>query len=222
MRVTRIAKIKDQRVFRDFSWPDSLIDFGQFNLIYGWNGTGKTTLSNLFRSMETHSSIEGDVEFDLGGHKVAGSSFQTADLPVVRVFNRDIVGSSVFEDTSRLDPIYYLGQESVVKQLKIDDLRTKLRTAQQDLANAREYKDKSERALDAFCINEARTIKGYLTSGRMPEYNNFDKRSFREAIQLLDAGAAASALCSDAEKVGLRILKDAPSELRLRVSLLIQ
>jgi wobble nucleotide-excising tRNase len=52
MKVTRISKLKDDRLFRDFSWPIDLQAFGRFNLIYGWNGTGKTTSAALFRHLQ--------------------------------------------------------------------------------------------------------------------------------------------------------------------------
>lgn len=35
-------------VFNDFQWPHGTSPFKKFNLIYGWNGCGKTTLMRLF------------------------------------------------------------------------------------------------------------------------------------------------------------------------------
>ena len=52
MKITRINKIKGHRVFEGFTWPDDLPDFAQYNLIYGWNGSGKTTISNLLRHLQ--------------------------------------------------------------------------------------------------------------------------------------------------------------------------
>ena len=60
MKIKKVRKIKDYRVFRDFSWPASLPEFKDFNLVYGWNGSGKTILSNIFRDIErNHVSVEG-------------------------------------------------------------------------------------------------------------------------------------------------------------------
>ena len=42
MKLTRFAQLKGHRVFHDFTWPKALCDFAKFNLIYGWNGSGKT------------------------------------------------------------------------------------------------------------------------------------------------------------------------------------
>ena len=49
--IRRIQKLQGYRIFRDFKW-DGLADFGRYNLIYGWNGVGKTTLSSLFRLLQ--------------------------------------------------------------------------------------------------------------------------------------------------------------------------
>jgi energy-coupling factor transporter ATP-binding protein EcfA2 len=110
MRLQRVSKAREHRVFKDFAWPKELLPFGRFNLVYGWNGTGKTTLSNLLRSIQTRTPIvEGDVAFDFGGQVVSGKNLPDSGswLPEVRVFNRDYVSRSVFESpsTQNLPPV---------------------------------------------------------------------------------------------------------------------
>jgi len=51
--ITRIDNIKDFGIFKNFNWntdPD-IKDFNFKNLIYGWNYSGKTTLSRIFSSL---------------------------------------------------------------------------------------------------------------------------------------------------------------------------
>ena len=43
-----IEKIKGLGVYQSYSKPAGTHDFGIKNLIYGWNYSGKTTLSRLF------------------------------------------------------------------------------------------------------------------------------------------------------------------------------
>ena len=50
--ITKISKLKDFGVFSDFTWDGSIPNFNKFNLIYGWNRSGKTTISRLFESCE--------------------------------------------------------------------------------------------------------------------------------------------------------------------------
>ena len=56
-----MSRLRGCGVFRNFGWPTDLPEFGRHNLIYGWNGTGKTTLSRLFRDLAAilHERAEG-------------------------------------------------------------------------------------------------------------------------------------------------------------------
>ena len=51
--IKRIQFIKDFGIFKKFKWTDnsSLQDFKLKNIIYGWNYSGKTTLSRIFSSL---------------------------------------------------------------------------------------------------------------------------------------------------------------------------
>ena len=42
-----INRLKQFGIFSDFNGT-KIQKFGRYNLVYGWNGTGKSTLSNLF------------------------------------------------------------------------------------------------------------------------------------------------------------------------------
>ena len=50
--ITKISKLKNFGIFYDFSWGSGLPEFKRFNLIYGWNRSGKTTISRVFESCE--------------------------------------------------------------------------------------------------------------------------------------------------------------------------
>lgn len=121
MKLTRITKIRAHRVFREFAWPADLHTFGQFNVIYGWNGCGKTTLSSLLSLIEKRTALlEGEVELELDGTRtVAGTAFASAQLPQVRVFNRDFVNATL-QSAGGIAPIYFLGEDSIEKQAQVD------------------------------------------------------------------------------------------------------
>lgn len=59
MSIDRIARLRHPGVLRDFNWPAELPVFGHYNLIYGWNGSGQTTVSRVFRGLEmrTHQAV---------------------------------------------------------------------------------------------------------------------------------------------------------------------
>ena len=124
MAIRRLSRAKDCGVFRDFSWPADLAEFARYNLIYGWNGTGKTTLSRIFRALEKATpSVPGEVTLNIDDHDVSISRFNE-QVVQVRVFNRDFVSESVFPvGGAAVPPIFILGKESVEKQKEVERLR---------------------------------------------------------------------------------------------------
>lgn len=215
MKLTRIAKLR-LRVFRDFAWPKDLHTFAQFNLIYGWNGSGKTTLSWLLSLIEKKTSlIEGDVELELdGAMKVAGSAFATAQLPQVRVFNRDFINATLSQ-TGGIAPIYFLGEDSIEKQTRAEQLKKELTTTETKLRTAQADKTKVESKLDDVCKDKAKLIKELLTTANSQTYNNYDKRNFRRAVEAMDAQEASSATLTDEQKTQLHSQRNAQPKPRV-------
>lgn len=208
MRLTRITRLK-LRVFRDFVWPKDLHPFARFNLIYGWNGCGKTTLAWLLSHVERKETLsEGEVELEFDGEaKVKGKAFASATLPQVRVFNRDFINSTLAK-TSEFAPII-LGKENVEKQAQVDELKKELADILAEVSKAEAKKISAKKDLDGFCVGKAKLIKELLTTANNPSYINYDKRRFKLAVAALDAQSAASAMLTDDEKARLRSQKDA-------------
>src|SRR5690606_30778898 len=126
--------------------------FGQFNLIYGWNGCGKTTLSSLFAHIEKGTNLaEGEIEFEIDdGRRCAGTTIANTSLPPVRVFNRPFVDATITAAGERVEPIYYLGEDSIEKQAKADELKTKKEAALAELTKATSAKETADGDLDRF------------------------------------------------------------------------
>lgn len=202
MKVERFSRLRGCGVFRDFTWPAELPDFGRFNLIYGWNGTGKTTLSRLFRDLELRRRpTMGEATIRIGGRDVGGSEFPQETLPV-RVFNRDFINESVFPvGGGDLPPIFVVGKESVEKQKEAERLKEERRKEEAERDAAREAKQKAERDLDQHCIASARVIKDTLRSPGPNPYNNYDKTDYKsDAAKMLAGGDASAHLLTDEER----------------------
>jgi len=211
MRITRVTKIHNHRVFRDFAWPCDLHCFGQFNLIYGWNACGKTTLSSLFAHLEKQTNLaEGEVEFEIDeDRKCCGTAIAGTNLPPVRVFNRDFINATITAAGERVEPIYYLGEDSIEKQAKADELKKKKEAALEELTTATSTRESAEGALNRFCIDKAKLIKELLTGSQSTQYNNYDKRRFKQSMAAMQAQTdAQAALLADEEKEQLRKQKD--------------
>jgi wobble nucleotide-excising tRNase len=191
-RITGISRIKDYRSFRDFSWPTDLEPFLRFNLIYGWNGTGKTALSTIFRHLETRTAIdseEGEVLLALGSTSVNGRDLATASVLQVRVFNRDTVKRSVFEDPAEdLPAVYYLGEESVAKQKSLLSARERLASELEAVTRHGTEAGRARASFETFCTNQARIIRDLLTTAGGGPYRNYQAPAFKAAAEALQAG----------------------------------
>lgn len=189
MKITRLQKAKNYRIFRDFAWPaNSLPDFARFNVIYGWNGTGKTSLSNIFRHIQRKVPLlDGQIEILVDQTRVSGADFGNAALPAVRTFNRDTVDRNIFETPhQQFPPVFFLGEDSVEKQKLIEDLKKQHDSLVQAESRWNRKKGDASALLDAFCAEEAKGIKNLLTVAGGGPFNNYNAANFKADVQRLD------------------------------------
>ena len=133
--ITKINKLKKFGIYKNFSW-NGLDDFKEKNLIYGWNYSGKTTLSKLFQTLEfkdKNKHFSGS-EFDFTTKKDDVESKHTQNdienfAYDVKVFNSDYIKRIFTFDLpdSDIQPIsFYLGDPSGELDKKIKNLNKKI------------------------------------------------------------------------------------------------
>ena len=207
-------------------------------MIYGWNGSGKTTISALFENLQDREPVSiGEAEFTLNNQTtISGAEIPDAVIPSVRVFNRDFVAKTVKAiGESNVQPIYYLGEENIEQQNRIEELKVDLEKANGVLSNTTTAKQIAGSALNGFCIEKGKLIKVALLGSE--KHANYDKNRFRNAILRLKDMAPQPITLSDEDKEALRRQKDshpksdiAPineltinlKELRSRISALLE
>lgn len=124
--IKKIDSIKGMAVYDDFQWSSSMRDAGNniaefksLNILYGRNYSGKTTLSRIFRALETgtisdkYSSPEFQLSFD--GGSTATQSSLTNHGQVVRVFNEDFVRDNlrfIVDDEQTINSFAILGEDN--------------------------------------------------------------------------------------------------------------
>lgn len=199
--ITCIKRLRNCGIFKDFTWPSDLLKFGRYNLIYGWNGTGKTTLSRILRCMEKRTVPVGEITVEVDGKNIQHSDFTNVTVPI-RVFNREFVEESVFPfGGGDLPPIFVLGAESVEKQKEVERTKGAHAEAQSKLELAQSKKKRAEKDFEQFCIDRARVIKETLRSSGQNRYNNYDKANFKdEAEKMAKAGDTEAHLLSEDER----------------------
>jgi wobble nucleotide-excising tRNase len=79
-----ISRLRNCGIFRNFDWPHDLPELGRFNLVYGWNGTGKTTLSRVLRHLEKRTTPQGEVKLKLSNEEFEGE-FEGKQFPILTI-----------------------------------------------------------------------------------------------------------------------------------------
>lgn len=166
MELLRLRTAKDLAVFRNWSSSGECdTDFARYNLVYGFNGTGKTTLSRLFASLEHGAYSDrlphgGRFEFDLADGSRCGSEAGTDRLKSrVIVFNTDFVEENFKWVEGTATPVFYIGREQAALGEALAQAEAKLVAAQERRDRAEADKGKQETRLAAFKRDTARNIQ---------------------------------------------------------------
>ena len=144
--ITQINKLKRFGIYQNYTWG-AIDDFKKKNLVYGWNYSGKTTLSKLFQVLEfkdknrCFSGAEIEITVNDGTSKTFNHDTLNTFPFSVKVFNSEYI-KRIFtwdEPKSGFSPIsFYLGDKAGDLKEKIK----KLETINERLALLRENKYK--------------------------------------------------------------------------------
>jgi wobble nucleotide-excising tRNase len=187
----KITKLKKFGIFRDFSWSSDTPDFARFNLIYGWNKSGKTTFSRIFSACEKKTTefkqYPKDGEFEVktnSGITIKHSDCQDGTKQI-RVLNKDFVEDNVsFDPSNPSNPIVYVSEEDIESNKKLKELREKVALLSQKFESAQKDQQKNERAEDDFRKSTARIVKDVVGNLKVNDkYRDYDKGNVKTAIE---------------------------------------
>lgn len=112
--IIKINRLTNFGNYRQFQWG-STTNFTKYNLIYGWNYSGKTTLSRLFQVLEKPTELtqwqgcQFEVELQ-GGAKLTHANL--ANPQQIKVFNRDFVQSN-FQQENKAPAVFIVGGNTI-------------------------------------------------------------------------------------------------------------
>lgn len=217
MNIRRINTLCNCAVFHKFTWPIGLQEFGRFNLMYGQNGSGKTTISRILRDLELCRSPACEVSLQIDNNAAHGDNFPDLIVPI-RVFNKEFISDSVFPVSGGgIHPILVLGKESVEKEKKIILLRSRLKFTESALLNEQQKKSVISNSLDQYCRGHAKSIKKIMMGPNAGRYNSYNMTHYkRRAQKMLLEGNAATYRFSDAERARLIVQHRAPPKEKIR------
>ncbi|PKM25506.1 MAG: hypothetical protein CVV09_08580 [Gammaproteobacteria bacterium HGW-Gammaproteobacteria-13] len=185
--IVRINRLKQFGIFNDFNGT-KIQTFGKYNLIYGWNGTGKSTLSNLFSCFELRSLLP---RFSAGQFSIAledGSLITETTLPSsqlnIHVFNQRFIHENIDWDKS-VKSILLIAKEKIDDLQKLEKLKGELQSNKKSHDEKLSNVKKQREALDKFLTNAAKKMKLGLQAVDTSDsyYLNYDRRKLSAFIQ---------------------------------------
>lgn len=139
---TKINKIKNFAVFKEFDWDVSVRDegrtigkFKKLNIIYGRNYSGKTSLSRIVRSLELKKKHDKyrNAEYSFsheGAELLSQQNLETCQYSV-RVYNKDFVDDNLrwlSNPDGSIKPFAVLGDENITLEKEIEEKENLLGT----------------------------------------------------------------------------------------------
>lgn len=166
-RVIRsIQRLRQFGVFDDFRKTAALSDFGSKNIIYGWNYSGKTTLSRLFAALGRGTpyaecpSATFEVQTSTG-QSVTEATLSTSNLKV-EVFNSDFVAMNLSWTGEDFQSILLLGDESIEAEKAIEHWSKRLNECRGRWAGTRTKISDIEGRIGGAKTTAAKSIKTTL------------------------------------------------------------
>ena len=188
--ITKIKKIKTFGVFDNYQVSADMPGFKKYNLIYGWNASGKTTLSRLLRCFELqkmHNDFP-QAKFQLQTDNGTISNDNLSQYSNIRVFNKDFIDENVFTQENTIHPIYYLGKEDIEQRKNLEILKNQEKEINIQLNSENQNLEKKKKEKEKLVAEKAKQIKIFLrTAGTdEDEYSNYDKSNFCRKIEKIN------------------------------------
>ncbi|MEW6774506.1 MAG: AAA family ATPase [Bacteroidota bacterium] len=171
--ITKITKLQNFGIFHDFTWGNDLPEFKKYNLIYGWNRSGKTTISRIFSSCEKKSIFDtnkfkqypenGKFEIKTDDENtIKETNVSNNDLPI-KVFNKDFVDDNIsFDPSNPCKPIVYVSEEDIERKKQLEQLKQKNITLSKTCEQFKKDREAKESKKNTFLTSLGREIANIL------------------------------------------------------------
>ncbi|MBU3978353.1 AAA family ATPase [Patescibacteria group bacterium] len=203
--IIKISKLRNFGIFHEFSWKTELPEFKKFNLIYGWNRSGKTTASRVFASCEKKCVYDKDKfnqypengEFEIktsDNGTIKNTDTITNTLPI-KVFNEDFIVDNIsFDPLDSCNPIIYVSEEDIESKKQLEQLKADKITLGKALEEAKKNKATKEEAKSSFLTGLGREIANMLFD------KNYNKTKVEAKINSIGVDKFTDKILSDEDK----------------------
>ena len=167
-------------VFPEYKPGAEAVRFRRHNLIYGFNGCGKTTLSRVFSVLGSgtlHPEWPDDSTFSISlsdGSHITPDSVDASLHQRVLVFNSDFVTTNIRWHQGDANPIVYIGKEQRDLVKLLEATAAELQQADTNIENRSRARAKAAQSLANHKTDRARLIANELNLGRQYDARHLD------------------------------------------------
>ena len=207
MRIKKIKKVRNLGTFNDFQWQNSCKEFEQYNFFYGWNYSGKTTLSRIFKCLETKTQHPDfpNAEFSLETNNgIVTQKNISKDYPI-RVFNEDFVEDNFQwnNEEHEVEPVLILGKEIKGLEIEAEKLKKDREEKRKLLEENREKEKHIRHDLENSLTDKATEVRNIL---KITNPREFDKNKLEDRIKIIKDSYQNYIILSDDKKEEARNL----------------
>ena len=182
----KIKELKKYRFFQNYRWDEADCKlFKKYNLIYGWNGCGKTTLCDFYRDLEAGALSEDDASFSLifetaPDNNVFIDQNKMDTIPYrFKVFHQNYIQENI-GNIDAVKHIFSVGKEQAAKIGDVKQMRTEAKTQEAKVKRIEAELETLTQDFEKFKTARARDIKENAI------YTNaYNKNKFYDAYQKL-------------------------------------
>lgn len=174
------------------------LDFNKFNVIYGYNGCGKSTLSNMLSILDKSFEVpEDSANFILKFENNDGSKDSQLGIGTpfrdkeeldkcrsyfdIKVFNREYIENNIFSKKNKLKFIIRIG-DAGKKAEGLEEKETKAKSLKKELDMKENSKIALVKEFSDWMTSEARNFATYCNSNSIPVLAHFSKTQFEKLL----------------------------------------
>jgi wobble nucleotide-excising tRNase len=180
--------------------------FSKYNLIYGYNGSGKSTISRVLRFLEhasqinhpnrkeeaqqqinsiledlrpTHSEMPANFTVFSNGQKITPQNYRSVSIPPIRVFNADFIEETIdIRRGKTKEAIIFLGKKQQNLKSRLDKLKDLQAKLKKSVKEKNTAKDTAEKEKKNWATNRAKEIAEKISATS----RSFESPHFLKAI----------------------------------------
>ena len=165
MKISRVKRIQNYRIYQNWSMQNGDADFTRFNIIYGGNGSGKSTLASLLIELACGDWSSGTTLVVKDGDSQSHREIKNIDEALATrlcIFNADYIKQNLRFDSGETESLLYLGKESIDNQNQRESLEDAIKNSEQEIPRMEKELKKLQNKRDKIATDGASRVVSKL------------------------------------------------------------